>query len=95
MKTQHWKVGKMTSTVVSDTRQVNKNFPVPPNTKKSRNKEIEYYGGFLVCESIANHKTAKLIAAAPQLLKCLKEAIQAIAGEIPAEWSKAVEDAEK
>jgi hypothetical protein len=34
--------------------------------------DVEYYGGFLIAESIANEADAKLIAAAPDLLEALE-----------------------
>ena len=67
-----WKVGKRNSVVVSDEVVINTNFPSPPNPKFSPAEDVGYYGGYLVCESIANSENAKLIAAAPELLNALK-----------------------
>lgn len=64
-----WKLGKHPSTVVADNAVTNTNFPTPPNPKTSEHDD--YYGGHLVCESIANINDAKLIAAAPELLEAL------------------------
>lgn len=75
MKKQNWKIGSYPSTVVSDTKITNTNFPVPLNPKESRDEEMDYYGGYLVCESVGNIETAKLIAAAPELLEALIELI--------------------
>lgn len=72
MEFGNWKIGKYRSTVVSDKKVVNKNFPVPPNRSESTDEEIEYYGGYLVCESIGNEKFSKLIAAAPKMYEVLK-----------------------
>jgi hypothetical protein len=59
----NWKVGKYGSTVVSD--------KIPENyIGESGHGDIEYYGGFLIGESISN-QDAKLIAAAPDLLEAL------------------------
>lgn len=69
MEKQTWKVGNHSSTVVSDTKINNSNFPVPPNKEESTDEEIEFYGGYLVCESIGNVETANLIAAAPKMLQ--------------------------
>lgn len=74
MKNQKWKVGTHPSTVVSDTIIENTNFPSPPNRHHSEEEEIEYYGGYLVCESVGNISLSKLIAAAPELLQALSEA---------------------
>ena len=68
---EKWSVGKHSSTVISDTKQKNTNFPCPPNKVESDDSDIEYYGGYLVCESVANKTNAKLIAAAPELLEAL------------------------
>lgn len=68
---QKWKVGNHPSTVVSDTKIKNTNFPTPPNQRESGDDEPEYYGGYLICESIGNIETANLIAAAPKMLDML------------------------
>jgi len=80
MEKETWKVGLHPSTVVSDTKIKNTNFPSPPNEKESPDADIEIYGGYLVCESIGNSEHASLIAAAPEtarqrdmLLFALKE----------------------
>jgi nitrous oxide reductase accessory protein NosL len=70
-----WTVGKQLSTVVSDTKVRNTNFPTPPNPEESRDEEIGYYGGYLVCESIGNPGNAKLIAAAPEMFDTLKSIV--------------------
>lgn len=69
---ENWKVGNHKSTVVSDIKQTNTNFPSPPNFRESSDDEIEYYGGYLVCESIANEKQAKFISVAPKMYASLK-----------------------
>lgn len=78
MENQIWKIGDHQSTVVSDTKVKNTNFPSPPNPEESRDDEVKYYGGYLICESIGNYKIAKLISAAPDLLN----AIQILLGDI-------------
>ena len=93
MGSQKWKIGKHKTTVVSDEYIENVNFPSHP----SEDGDFRYYGGFLVCESIPNGKAAQLISAAPQLLKCLKEAIETArleANNAPKEWIEAVAIAE-
>lgn len=67
----NWKIGNHRSTVVSDEKVMNTNFPAPPNREESAEDEIQHYGGYLVCESIGNADHAKLIAAAPDLLKAI------------------------
>jgi hypothetical protein len=76
--TMQWKIGKHKSTVVSDTKIKNTNFPSPPNAEESKDEEIEYYGGYLICESIGNVKHARLIAAAPGLLAKVKKLLSQI-----------------
>jgi hypothetical protein len=63
----NWSVGKVGS-VVSDTT---------PSWYKggSGHDDNNYYGGFLIAESIANVEDAKVIAAAPDLLKACKQLI--------------------
>ena len=97
MVSQKWKVGKYPSVVVSDTKIQNTNFPSPPNPEFSEDRESYYYGGYLVCESIGNERIAQLISVAPQLLKCLKEAIETVELErnkAPKEWHEIVAIAE-
>jgi hypothetical protein len=72
---ENWKVGKHKWCVVSDVKQKNTNFPTPPNKEESNDSDIEYYGGYLVCESVGNDKAGKLIAAAPDLLEALKKLV--------------------
>lgn len=94
---EKWSIGKIPSTVVSDTKVKNTNFPVPPNVDISDESDIEYYGGYLICESIGNNKHANLIASAPDLLRCLKEAIEDVELErnkAPENWYEAVKNAE-
>jgi hypothetical protein len=75
---ENWKIVKHKSCVVSDVKQINTNFPNPPNPETSEDSDIEYYGGYLVCESIGNDKTAKLITAAPELLEAAINAIRIV-----------------
>jgi hypothetical protein len=70
-----WNVGKHASTVVSDVKVTNNNFPSPPNPIESRDEDIEHYGCYLVCESIGNSKFANYIAAAPEMLRALEVAV--------------------
>jgi len=69
--TEKWKVGSHPSTVVSDTKQINTNFQTPLNASESTDDEVDYYGGYLVCESVGSIEKAKLIASAPDLLENL------------------------
>ncbi len=59
-----WKVGSGGGTVVSDA-------PVPERHMDAR--DLEYYGGELIAESIANPSDARLIAKAPQLLAMVRK----------------------
>lgn len=67
-----WKIGNLSSTVVSDEVVINTNFPSPPSPPFSPAEDVEYYGGYLVCESIGNSNHASLIAAAPDMYEALK-----------------------
>lgn len=66
-----WRIGKHPQYIVSDAKVINTNFPSPPNQAISDDKETEYYGGYMICESVGNSSDAKLIAAAPELLGAL------------------------
>lgn len=70
-----WKVGIYNSVVVSDTKVQNTNFPSPPNPTESRDEDKDYYGGYLVCESVGSLEMAKLIAAAPEMLDALRSIV--------------------
>lgn len=60
-----WKLGKTGGTVVSDY--------VPDNANgNTGHAETDYYGGFLIAESILFKADAKLIAAAPEMFQMLK-----------------------
>jgi hypothetical protein len=68
METKHtpgnWTIGKSDSVVVSD--------KIPDDyLLNGGHDDIEYYGGFCICESIAKKADAKLIAAAPDMLDML------------------------
>lgn len=69
---ENWKKGKHQSQVVIDTPITNENFPLSVNLRVSHKSEVDYYGGYLVCESIGNIKHQNLIASAPDLLEALK-----------------------
>lgn len=69
-----WKIGNLSSTVVSDEVVINTNFPSPPSPPFSPAEDVEYYGGYLVCESIGNSNHASLIAAAPDLFEAVEKA---------------------
>lgn len=64
----NWSVGKHDWCVVTSSEIENKN-----GTSES---EREYYGGHLICESVATKEDAKLIAAAPELLSATSEAVK-------------------
>ncbi len=57
-----WRLGSKGS-VVADT---------PPENYLPGSDAVEYYGGYLICESVTE-ANAKLIAAAPDLLEIAKE----------------------
>lgn len=75
-----WKKGKHPSQVVSNIPIVNTNFPIEVNCGISSDSDIEYYGGYLVCESIGNSKHQDLIASAPEMKSMLRTFINAIEG---------------
>ena len=62
---EKWSKGKHTGCVVSDT----------PNAHGNQTETTEYYGGYLVAESIPRQDHVNLIAAAPDLLS-IAESLQ-------------------
>ena len=82
----NWKIGKHKSTVVSEEIIQNTFFPSPSES------EIEYYGGYLVCESVGNKEIAQLISAAPDLLEACRN-LENDDGSIPEHAWKKVQDA--
>lgn len=78
---ENWKVGKHPSQIVSDVKVQNTNFPCPPNRRESEGSEVEYYGGYMICESVANDAHANLIAAAPRMKMFIKEIFLKIEAE--------------
>lgn len=63
----NWSRGKCCNSVVSDT--------IPyDDVNRVGYEDIKYYGGFLIAESI-HDRDIPLIAAAPELLKVLKEVL--------------------
>lgn len=72
MTTKHtpgnWTVGKTGGTVVSDQ-------PLPNYSINGGHDHVDYYGGHLIAESIWRAEDARLIAAAPELLEALEEAV--------------------
>jgi len=63
---ENWKIGANSSVVVSDTKVEFNNFRAHDNEE-----DIKYYGGYLVCESIASKAHAELIAEAPAMLRSI------------------------
>lgn len=60
MTKENWKPGKTGDCIVSD------------QGEETSAGESEYYGGFLVCESIRRKEDKKLILAAPGMLEALQ-----------------------
>lgn len=64
METQNWKAGKNGGCVVSDVMPKRSTY-----SAQDFESEKEYYGGYLIAESIPDPITLKVIIAAPELLK--------------------------
>jgi hypothetical protein len=70
---ENWKVGTYPSTVVSDTDVKLTNFPSMTNTGHS---DVEYYGGHLIAESIADKEAAEAIAKVPDMIRLIKRLLE-------------------
>ncbi len=68
-----WRLGKHGGTVVADSRTGKK--------PGAGHDDVDYYGGFLVCESIATREIAQAITALPDLLAVCKEVIAKLRGQ--------------
>lgn len=66
----NWKVGTNFSNIVTDEKTER-----PSYSKENYESEMEYYGGYLICESVSKKADAKLIAAAPELLAAALKAL--------------------
>jgi hypothetical protein len=73
---ENWKIGNIPTTVITDSED---GFPI--NTGHTGSQAHEYYGGNLVCESIARRNDALLISAAPDLLEACKSVMKSKRGE--------------
>lgn len=71
---EKWRIGTNNSVVVSN---------VKSRADDSGHNETDYYGGFLVCESVATKEYADLIASAPDMKNMLRMFINAIEGATP------------
>ena len=68
-----WKLGKHGGTIVADSRTTEK-----PNTGHD---DVENYGGYLICESIATQAIAQAITGLPDLLEACKMVIAKLRGQ--------------
>jgi hypothetical protein len=75
MEKQIWSIGQSNTVIVSDIKQNNGKY-AKPNREDS--EEINFYGGYLVCQSVRNLDNANLISAAPDLLSCVEEAFSIV-----------------
>lgn len=65
----NWTLGKAEGSVITDNGE-----GFAPNT----GHYVEYYGGYLIAESIQKKDDAKLIAAAPELLAACQEFVRKV-----------------
>lgn len=70
MEKQTWKAGKNGGCVVSDVLPTRTSY-----SAKDFESEKEYYGGYLIAESIPDTEKLNLIIAAPDLLEALTQII--------------------
>lgn len=72
-----WRAGKTCHSVVADT-------PIP-GTEHTGHSDVEYYGGYLICESVWKKEDWDLIIAAPDMYDVLKELVYLLGGDDPIE----------
>jgi hypothetical protein len=92
MSEEIWSKGKTGGCVITDTPD-----GLNDSSGHAGSDANLYYGGALIAESIWRPKDVALISAAPELLKCLKEAIESVQLEtnnVPQKWIDAVKKAE-
>ena len=77
-----WRAGEIGHSVVADT-------PIP-GTEHTGHSATEYYGGYLICESVWKEEDKNLIIGAPDMYKALKEVIAAanVGGQDFTDWFK-------
>jgi hypothetical protein len=75
MNDEKWKIGKINSCVVSDTKVSNTNFPNITNGSDDEKHAVDYYSGHLVCESIGNYNHALVISKAPEMIDACRAAM--------------------
>ena len=68
-----WRIGKMGGTVVADSKT--------SDTPNTGHDDVEYYGGYLICESIATQAIAQAITGLPDLLEACKMVIAKLRGQ--------------
>lgn len=82
----NWKRGKTGGCVVSDVQTL----------VGTGHDSVDYYGGYLVAESIPTKEYVALISAAPELLECLEEAVESLqleTGKENKKWIDAINKA--
>lgn len=71
--------GEINCAILSDEKPVRETY-----SEKDFESEKQYYGGYIIAESIPDKKTAKILAAAPEMLEVL-ETIENDSNQIP-QW---------
>jgi len=89
MKKENWKIGKITSTIITDSDE-----GLEEVTGHAGEGAKRAYGGNLICESVYRLKDAFLISAAPQMLEAL-QSLENDDNHIPAPIWKMVQDSIK
>jgi hypothetical protein len=74
MKKENWSIGKTGREVITDNPD-----GLLESTGHAGKGAIEYYGGYLICESIWRKRDAALISAAPDLFFALKHLMEGVA----------------